>query len=73
MALKRRLKQVGICNISLERVFFPLFRILITGLHDLLRRKPSFLFMLSGWRSICTAFLIKHSTCPDFLAKILVS
>jgi hypothetical protein len=40
-------------HLCLEKAFLSLFRVQMSGFQDLFREKPSSLFMLSGWSSIC--------------------
>jgi hypothetical protein len=53
--IKGGAKQVGGSHLSLERVIFCSFKVWLRGLHDLLRERPSSLFMLSGWSTISVA------------------
>jgi hypothetical protein len=71
--IKGRSKQAGVSHFYLERTFFHSFRFQKRGLHVMLREKPSSLLMLSGWRSVSVASLIRCSLHPYFLARILVS
>jgi hypothetical protein len=42
------------------------------GFHDLLRQKPSSLFMLMGWSSVSVAGLMMQSMDLDLVERILV-
>jgi hypothetical protein len=49
---------------------FPSFKSQVRGFLNLLREKPSFLFMLLGWSSISNTFLMIWSLCLNFLAYL---
>jgi hypothetical protein len=59
-----------VCAMPLAKACFCPFRVRMRGFHDLLREKPSSLFMLLGWNSIYIASLMIWSIHLDFLARI---
>jgi hypothetical protein len=62
-----------VSHFSLEKeAFIYSFRICKKAYHDLLREKPSSLFVLLGWSSISIASLMMCSMHPDFML-ILIS
>jgi hypothetical protein len=57
---------------SCEGGFLKSFREQMRGLHDLLRQKPSSLFMLMGWSSISTASLMMRSMYLELVVRMAV-
>jgi hypothetical protein len=54
--LKEGPEQVGVSHFSLDMVFFRSFRIWLRGVHNMLREKPSSMFMLLRCNSVSYPF-----------------
>lgn len=68
---RRRYSRESACLVRREKLFRS-FRVLMRSFCDLLRQKPSCLFMLFRWSSSSVSSLMIQSVCLDIMTRILM-